>query len=109
MDGYRARGLGVLLEIEVKGAEQVRRKCPGSVSIFLRAPSWEVCERRLRQRHTEGEAAVARRLEAARAELARQGEFDHVVINDDLDAAVARVRGLIAPHFREGGATCSTS
>src|SRR5207248_8094332 len=66
-----------------------------SVSIFLRAPSWEVCERRLRQRHTEGEAAVARRLEAARAELARQGEFDHVVINDDLDAAVARVRGLI--------------
>jgi guanylate kinase len=109
VEGYRGRGLGVLLEIEVKGAEQVRRKCPDSVSIFLRAPSWEVTERRLRQRHTESEAAIARRLDAARGELARQGEFDHVVINDDLDAAVARVRGLIAPHFSEGGATCSTS
>jgi guanylate kinase len=109
VDGYRAKGQGVLLEIDVKGAEQVRRKCPDSVSIFLCAPSWEVLERRLRQRHTEGEEAVARRLETARAELARKGEYDHVVINDDLDAAVARVRGLIAPHFSEGGATCSTS
>jgi guanylate kinase len=109
VDGYRAKGLGVLLEIEVKGAEQVRRKCPDSVSIFLRAPSWEVCEQRLRRRHTETEAAIERRLATARSELERQGEFDHVVINDDLDAAVARVRGLIAPHFSEGGATCSTS
>jgi guanylate kinase len=109
VDRYRVQGLGVLLEIEVKGAEQVRRKCPDSVSIFLCAPSWEVLERRLRDRHTEGEAAIARRLDAARAELARKGEFDHVVINDDLDAAVARVRALIAPHFTEGGETCSTS
>ncbi len=109
VDRYRAEGQGVLLEIEVKGAEQVRRKCPDCVSIFLCAPSWDVLERRLRGRHTESEEAIARRLATARAELERRGEFDHVVVNDDLDAAVARVRGLIAPHFSEGGATCSTS
>jgi guanylate kinase len=109
VDGYRARGVGVILDIEVQGAEQVRRKCPDNVSIFLKAPSWEVNERRLRQRHTEGEEAVARRLARARAELERQGEYDYVVVNDDLGTAVARLRALIAPHFTEGGATCSTS
>jgi guanylate kinase len=109
VDDYRAKGLGVLLEIEVKGAEQVRRQCPDSVSIFLCAPSWEVLERRLRGRHTESEAAIARRLATARAELEHRGQFNHVVINDDLDATVARVRALISPHFSEGGATCSTS
>ena len=110
VDGYRAKGLGVLLDIDVKGAEQVRRSSPDNVSIFLRAPSWEVYEQRLRKRHTESEESIARRLVTARAELARQGEYDHVVVNDDLAAAVARLRGLIAPYFTsEGGATCSTS
>ncbi len=109
VDGYRARGLGVLLEIEVKGAEQVRRKCPDSLSIFLCAPSWEALERRLRDRHTESEEAIARRLATARAELEHQKEYDHVVINDDLDAAVAQVRGLIASRFTEGGPKCSSS
>ena len=109
VDVHRARGVGVLLDIDVQGAEQVRRRCPDNVSIFLCAPSWEVLERRLRLRHTESEEAVARRLATARAELGRQGEYHHVVVNDDLDGAVARLRGLIAPHFTEGGATCSMS
>ena len=109
VDGYRARGTGVILDIEVKGAEQVRRRSPDNVSIFLTAPSWEVYEQRLRKRHTEGEEAIARRLATARAELPRQREYDHVVVNDDLGTAVTRLRALIAKHFTEGGATCSTS
>jgi len=109
VDGYRARGTGVILDIEVKGAEQVRRRSPDNVSIFLTAPSWEVYEQRLRKRHTEGEEAIARRLATAREELARRGEYDHVVVNDDLGTAVTRLRALIAKHFTEGGATCSTS
>jgi len=99
VDGHRARGVGVVLVIDVRGAEQVRRQCPDNVSIFLCAPSWEVYEQRLRQRHTESEESIARRLATARAELPRQREYDHVVVNDELGAAVARLRGLIAPYF----------
>ena len=106
--GWLARGHGVLLDIDVQGAEQVRRKCPGALSIFLKAPSWEIYEARLRKRHTEDEPAIARRLATARSELGRAGEYEFQVMNADLDAAVAEVRGLIARRF-ERGTTCSTS
>jgi guanylate kinase len=99
---YRARGVGVLLDIDVQGAAQVRNKYPDCVSIFLRAPSWEEYERRLRKRGTESAEQIARRLETARRELERINEFDHVVINDDLDLAVARVRELIVQAFEKG-------
>ncbi len=108
VDGWLARGLGVLLDIDVQGAEQVRRKCPGALSIFLTGPSWEVYEERLRKRHTENEEMIVRRLATARRELERAGEYDHQVLNEDLDTAVAEVRGLIARRF-EKGTTCSTT
>ena len=108
VDGWLARGWGVLLDIDVQGAEQVRRKCPGALSIFLKAPSWEVYEERIRKRRTENEEMIARRLATARRELARAGEYDHQVLNENLDAAVAEVRGLIARRF-EKGTTCSTT
>ena len=108
VDGWLARGVGVLLDIDVQGAAQVRRKCPDALSIFLKAPSWEMYEERLRQRHTEDEAMIARRLATARRELERAGEYDYQVMNDDLETAVAEVRGLIARRF-EKGTTCSTS
>jgi guanylate kinase len=110
VDPYRARGTGVLLDIDVQGASQVRRSYPGSCSIFLRAPSWPEYERRLRARGTEDEAAIARRLATARRELERVGEYDHVIINDDLATAVGELRRLVASLFPPGGATpCSTS
>jgi guanylate kinase len=102
VDDYRKRGIGVLLDIDVQGAAQVRRLYPDSVSIFLRTSSFEEYERRLRKRHTEDEAAIARRLETARRELARKDEFDCEVLNDDLESAVAEVRGLIAKAFSKG-------
>jgi guanylate kinase len=108
VDGWLARGVGVLLDIDVQGAEQVRRKCPGALSIFLKAPSWEIYEERLRKRHTEDEPAIARRLATARGELERAGEYEFQVMNADLEAAVAEIRGLIARRF-EKGTTCSTS
>jgi guanylate kinase len=103
VDDYRARGQGVLLDIDVQGAAAVRRLYPECVSIFLCTSGWEAYEQRLRRRGTEDEAAIARRLATARRELGRKGEFDHVVVNDDLDAAVARVRGLVAEAFAKGG------
>jgi guanylate kinase len=92
---YRAQGIGVLLDIDVQGAAQVRQKCPDAVSIFIKAPSLEVYEQRLRQRHTESKEALQQRLAGARRELERAGEYDYQVINDDLDQAVAEVRNLI--------------
>jgi guanylate kinase len=107
VDGYRAAGKGVILVIDVQGAAQVRRQCPDAVSVFLNAP-WDELVRRLTGRGSEGDAVVRRRLETARAEIARVAEYDHEVINDDLDATVSRLRDLIAGYFSEGK-KCSTN
>ena len=77
----------------------MRGRCPDCVSVFLRPPSLEELERRLRLRRTEDDAAVARRLAAARRELERAGEYDYQVVNDDLDRAVAELRALVAKLF----------
>jgi guanylate kinase len=95
VEPYRERGQGVLLEIDVKGWEQVRRRCPEAVSIFLRTSSLETYEKRLRDRGTESAADIRRRLEEARAELARAPEYDYQVINDDLESAVAQLRTIV--------------
>jgi guanylate kinase len=102
VDDYRERGIGVLLDIDVQGAAQVRACYPDCLSIFLRASSWETYEQRLRKRGTESEEQIARRLATAKRELERIGEFDHVVVNDDLERAVAEVRQLIAQAFVKG-------
>src|SRR5262245_11074961 len=96
---YREQGIGALLDIDVQGWEQVKRRCPDAVSIFLLPPSLEVLEQRLRSRATETEAEIQRRLEAARREMDRANEYDHRVVNDNLDTAVAQVRAIIEPLF----------
>jgi guanylate kinase len=98
----RARGVGVVLVIDVQGAAQVRPQCPGAVSVFLTTSSWEVLERRLRGRGTEDEAAVALRLANARKELDRAGEYEHHIVNDDLAVAVPALGRLIAGSFGKG-------
>ena len=102
VEPYRERGVGVVLDIDVQGAEQVRQKCPDAVAIFLSASSLDAYERRLRGRGTEDEAAIRRRLAAARGELEQAGRYDHQVVNDDLDAAVAQVRAIVRRRL-EGG------
>jgi guanylate kinase len=94
----------------VQGAEQVRRQYADCCSVFLRAPSWPEYERRLRLRGTDDDASIARRLATARRELERIGEYDRVIVNDDLATAVADFRRLAAGLFPPGGVTpCSTS
>jgi guanylate kinase len=108
VDEYRARGIGVILVIDVQGAALVRRQYPDALSIFLKPPTWEVLEQRLRGRRTDDEASIARRLETARRELERAAEYQHVVVSDKLDDTVAEVRKLIAGSF-ERGKQCSTN
>jgi guanylate kinase len=85
----------VILEIDVKGAQQVRDQLPDAVLIFLKPPSFEELERRLRSRGTEDEQRIAERLRTARWELEQTGWFDHVVVNDDLERATEEVAAII--------------
>lgn len=96
---FRARGVGVLLDIDTQGADQVRRLCPDAASVFLRTSSLALLEQRLRQRGTETEEALQRRLAGAARELARAGEYDFQVVNDDLDTAVAALTALLRRQF----------
>lgn len=94
-------GKNVMLEIEVQGAEKVMERCPDAVSIFVDVPSFEELERRLRGRGTETDEVIEGRLTAARYELSRIFRYQYVVLNDDADAACARVRTIIeAEHMR---------
>jgi guanylate kinase len=99
VEPFRRRGVGVFLDIDVQGAAQVRHKCPEVVTVFLRAPSLETCERRLRARSTETEQGIQCRLLGARRELERINEYQYQVMNDDLDVAVAELRAIVQRHW----------
>ncbi|MAS26753.1 MAG: guanylate kinase [Synechococcus sp. NAT40] len=90
-----AAGSPVLLEIELEGARQVRRTFPEAQQIFLAPPSFQVLEQRIRGRGTDAEEAIQRRLARAKQELEAKGEFDAVVINDDLDVALVALESLM--------------
>ena len=89
--GLRAAGFTVVLEIDWQGARQVRERAPGSHSIFILPPSVAELERRLRGRKTDSEAVIARRLKDARSDMTHWAEFEHVIVNDDFDAALERL------------------
>ena len=95
VDAALAAGEPVLLEIDLAGARQVLANRPDAQFIFLAPPSWEELERRLLGRGTEGPEERERRLATARVEMDAASEFDHVVINDDIDRAVRELAGLI--------------
>jgi guanylate kinase len=88
-------GRPVLLEIELEGARQVRRSFAAGFQIFVEPPSFAELERRIRGRGTDSEEAIGRRLERARVELAAAPEFDAVLVNGDLDAALAELERLM--------------
>jgi guanylate kinase len=92
-----------LLDLETEGAERVKKRVPGAVTIFVRAPSFEENERRLRARDTEDEAEIEKRLDVARAQLEQADEFDHLVVNDDLDRAVEELEGIIRGELSAAG------
>ena len=96
VEEHLAAGDDVLLEIDVQGALKVRDVFPEAVLVFVRPPSPEELRRRLAARGTESPADLERRLAAAAAEEAQADRFDEVVVNDDVERAVAQVAGILA-------------
>ncbi len=88
-------GRPALLEIDLQGARQVRIRCPDAQFVFLAPPSWDELVRRLIGRGTETPVQQAQRLETARAEMASQSEFDHVVVNGEVGQAVHDLVALV--------------
>jgi guanylate kinase len=95
VDGYRERGVGVVLDIDVQGADQVRKAYPEHLSIFVELSRWEMYLERLRQRGSETPESIDRRLATAKAELQRRNDYQFVIQNDDLQKAVARFREIL--------------
>jgi guanylate kinase len=96
---FRA-GKIVVLDIEVEGARQVRRRFPDAVLVFVLPPTGAELVRRLRTRRTEGPAALKHRMAIANQELAAVPEYDYVVVNDELDRAVVDVEAILSAEIR---------
>jgi len=96
VEEHLARGDHVILEIDWQGARQVRDSMPGCITVFIMPPSRPELERRLRGRRTDSDKVIARRLADAFGDMSHWDEFDHVIVNDNLDSAVAELEGVIA-------------
>ena len=89
------RGEDILLEIDVQGALNVKRKCPDGVYIFLLPPSLEELKRRIEGRGTETPESLARRLKNAVAEIKIGREYDYVVVNNSIDDAAEQIKTIL--------------
>ena len=98
-------GRSCVLELETRGARAVKEEMPESVTVFVSAPSFAELERRLRERATESTGDIGERLQVARHQMEEADDFDHVVVNDDLERAVmdlekvvdAALSGILSP------------
>jgi len=90
-----AAGEDVVLVIDVQGARQVRGRGIETVAVFVLPPSASVLESRLRGRSKDTEEQIRRRLEVARTEVGEFSQYEYVVVNDDLDGAVSRMRAIV--------------
>ena len=96
VDKAMDQGQDVLLDIEIQGADQVKKKRPETVRIYVAPPSWAELERRLIGRGTEDMDKVRSRLERGKVEFAAAKDFDYFVINDTVDHAVDEIRAIMA-------------
>lgn len=95
IDRARAEGRDLLLDLDVKGAEQVRAAIPDAVTVFILPPSFDVLERRLRGRGLDDEATIRRRLAAAGREIDAFARYDYAIVNEDLGACVEQLKSIV--------------
>ena len=95
VERIRAAGKAPLLDLETQGALRVRDELPGAVTVFVDAPNFAELERRLRERATESAGEIGERLALARRQREQAEEFDHVVVNDDLERAAGELADIV--------------
>ncbi len=95
IENWMSQGYDVILEIEVQGGSQIKKKCPDCASIFILPPSLSALEQRLRDRGTEDEQVIQKRLATARKEIAEAVHYDYEVINDTVENAVNQINHII--------------
>lgn len=95
VEKHLADNRNVILEIDWQGAQQVRESMPECVTIFILPPSVAELERRLRDRRTDSAEVIERRLRDALSDMSHWTEFDHVIINDDLNQAIADLEDVL--------------
>jgi guanylate kinase len=88
-------GTDLLLDIDVQGAAQIRKKIPPAVSIFILPPNRGELEQRLRNRSQDAESVIQRRLDAATREIENYGEYDYILVNDRLDESIAGLEAIV--------------
>ena len=95
VEEHLAEGRSVVLEIDWQGAQQVRESMPECVTIFILPPSLEELERRLCNRRTDKPEVIRRRLRDAKSDMSHWDEFDHVIVNDNLDIAIDDLEAVL--------------
>jgi guanylate kinase len=106
VESLLADGHNVVLEIDWQGAQQVRASMPDCITIFILPPSLDELERRLRDRGTDPADVIERRLRDAMSDMSHWDEFDYVIINDELEQAVADLEAVLA---RDGNASATSN
>jgi guanylate kinase len=94
LDRARAEERDLVLDIDVQGARQLKRKIPDAVSIFILPPSREILEQRLRARSEDSSAVIDRRLREAAEEIRHWGQYDYVLVNQEVETAAGRLRSI---------------
>jgi guanylate kinase len=102
LDRSQAAGVDVLLDIDVQGAIQILERYPDAVTIFIMPPSMTVLEERLRKRGTDSRTTIAKRLRNAQTEIVQKDIYRHVIVNDDLQQAIAELIRIVGAYRSEG-------
>lgn len=92
------KGLDIIIEVDVNGAANIRKKLPDAISIFIMPPTFSELERRLKGRGTESDEVIAKRMGEALGEIKRATEYDYIVVNDDIEVAVDDIHAVIQGH-----------
>jgi guanylate kinase len=100
LEAYFAAGQDAILDIDTQGAAILRESHPSGVFVFIVPPSWDVLERRLRQRHSDADAEIRQRLARAREEVRHYTEYQYVIVNDDFTRAAEELKAIILAERR---------
>lgn len=103
IDRIQANGKVPLLDLETDGALRVQEAIPGSVTIFVDAPTFEELERRLRERATESSGEIQVRLDLARKQQTLKDRFDHMIVNDDVERAAQELTEIVRRELQTAG------